>query len=93
MGRYVAQDNAADVTWFATWGLRDDDVGTEDSGEDLAELVSAIVEDAQVWSDRYDLTIEWTVGGDAPPGGSVEEAVAAAGVVLPQTLIDGVTSA
>lgn len=46
LGRYVALDDPTYVSWVATWGLREDSVGTEDSSEDLAELVSGIVEDA-----------------------------------------------
>jgi hypothetical protein len=37
LNRYVF-DDPADVSWHATWGLRDDGVATEDSSEDLAEL-------------------------------------------------------
>jgi hypothetical protein len=51
-------DDPSDVTWTATWGLRDASVGTEDSSEDLAELVTSILADARLLGDQYDVRIE-----------------------------------
>jgi hypothetical protein len=67
-------------------GVRGDSVGTEDSNENLQELVDAIVEDARQWADRYDLAIEWNCSGDAPPGKTVHDIVTEAGVTLPAAL-------
>ncbi|MGX7829818.1 hypothetical protein ACTG9Q_32530 [Actinokineospora sp. 24-640] len=79
----MAEDDPTEVSWMAEWGLRDDSMG----GEDLAEFVATIVEDARrLWSDRYKLTIEWTLDGDPLPGGIVQDAVTAAGVTLPTTV-------
>lgn len=76
------------VSWAAEWGLRDDPVGTEDSNEDLRQLISDILDDArQQWVGRYDLSIEWTLDGDAPPGKSVEDVIAGLGITLPGKLI------
>ncbi len=86
LGRYVARDDPSDVTWAATWGLRDASVGTEDSTEDLAELVRIILEDAQPLGDQYDVRIEWTLRGDPADGQAVADAIAAAGVTLPGRL-------
>jgi hypothetical protein len=72
--------------WSAEWGLRDDPVGIEDSNEDLQQLVNGIIEDARHWTDRYDLTIEWDLSGDAPAGKIVQDMAAEAGVNLPATV-------
>lgn len=71
------------VTWSAEWGLRDDSVGTEDSNEDVQQLVNDIVEDARRWADRYDLTIEWTLSGDTPRGKTIEDILRELSVTLP----------
>jgi len=84
LDRCADPDDPTYISWMAEWGLRDDSMGVGDSNEDLADLVAKIVEDARhSWSDRFDLSIEWTLDGDAPPGGTVADAVAAAGVTLP----------
>ncbi|MGH3503946.1 MAG: hypothetical protein ACRDQA_24080 [Nocardioidaceae bacterium] len=84
--RDVDPDDPEQVAWAAEWGLQDDDVGIEDTNEDLQELVDAITEDARSqWADRYDLTIEWTLDGDRPAQGSIAEAVAQSGIILPTT--------
>ena len=75
------------VTWFAEWGLRDDSTGVEDSNEDLQQLIDDLIEDAGQWTDRYDLTIEWELSGDAPPGKTVHDMAAEAGVTLPEAVI------
>uniref|UniRef100_UPI003F496B6E hypothetical protein n=1 Tax=Amycolatopsis sp. CA-096443 TaxID=3239919 RepID=UPI003F496B6E len=75
-----------EVSWSAEWGLRDDGIGTEDSSEDLAELVDAVLEDLRPLAERYTLRLEWELGGDPPKGKTLEEAVAEWGVTLPETL-------
>lgn len=55
---YFPDDEDEPVSWSAEWGLRDDSVGTEDSNEDVHQLIRDIIEDARRWTDRYDLTIE-----------------------------------
>lgn len=86
----IVVDDAADpdpVSWSAAWGLREDSVGHEDSSENLPELIEAILDDARTsWGQRYELRIEWIVGGDAPEGQTVDDAVAATGSTLPSTL-------
>ncbi len=54
--------------WSAQWGLRDDAVDTEGSNEDVRQLIDDIIEDARRRADRYDLSIEWELSGDAPGG-------------------------
>ena len=75
------------VTRFAEWGLRDDSTGVEDSNEDLQQLNDDLIEDGGRWTDRYDLTIEWELSGDAPPGKTLHDMVAEAGVTLPAAFI------
>ncbi|WP_410646522.1 hypothetical protein [Amycolatopsis sp. cmx-4-54] len=75
-----------EVSWSAEWGLRDDGIGTEDSSEDLAELVAAVLEDLRPLAERRTLRLEWELGGDPPKGTTLEDAVAEWGVTLPQTL-------
>ena len=67
-------------------GLHDDAVGTEDSNEDVQQLIYDIVEDARRWTDRCDLTIEWELSGDAPHGRTVEDVLSKLGVTLPETV-------
>jgi hypothetical protein len=86
LSRYVAPDDPSEVVWAATWGLRDESVSTEDRADDLPELVTSILEDAQPLGDRYDVRIEWILGGDGPEGQTVADAVADAGVALPDRL-------
>jgi hypothetical protein len=76
-------DEEEPVTWVAQWALRHDRVGTEDSDEDLPQLVSDIVEDARRRADSHDLTIKWDLSGDSPSGKSVKDMVADLGVTLP----------
>lgn len=73
-----------EVSWSAEWGLRDDGIGTEDSNENLAELVEAVLEDLRPLSERYTLRLEWELGGDPPKGKTLEDAVAERDVTLPQ---------
>jgi hypothetical protein len=63
-------------------GLRDDPVGIEDSNEDLQQLV----DDARQRAGRDSLAIEWELSGDAPPGKTVQDMTAEAGVTLPAAL-------
>jgi len=78
------------IGWTAQWALRDQSVGIEDSNEDLQQLLDDIVDDArQQWTDRYDLTIEWELSGDAPTGKTVQDMVTEVGVTLPTTVMPG----
>lgn len=84
LGRYPMDDDPTEVWWAADWAIRDDSSGTEDSSEDLAELVNGIIKDVQPLLKTYsELHIEWTLTGYPPPGGTVADAIAAAGVTLP----------
>jgi hypothetical protein len=77
------------IDWTCEYELRDDGSGIDDSGNpDLRSVVDGVIDYARSFSDRYDLTIEWTVSGDPPPGGTVQDAIAALGVVLPTRLED-----
>jgi hypothetical protein len=79
-------DEEEPVTWSAQWGLRDDAVGTEDGNEDVQQLIYDIIEDARRWTDRYELSIEWELSGDAPHGKTVEDVLSELGVTLPETV-------
>lgn len=81
---YFPADEEEPVSWSAEWGLRDDPVGTEDSNEDVHQLINDIIEDARRWTDRYDLTIDWTLSGDSPRGKTVEDMLTELGVTLPE---------
>jgi hypothetical protein len=71
--------------WSAEWGLRDDSVGTEDSSEDLRQLIADVISDGRRWTDRYELTIAWTLSGDADAGKTVWDMVTELGATLPAT--------
>lgn len=81
--RYVEPDDPADVDWYAEWGVQGDSSGVDDSQESLRELVDAIVDDARRWTDRYEVTMEWNIGGDAPAGSTVEDEIRRLAVALP----------
>ncbi|MFE3758830.1 hypothetical protein ACFXO9_31385 [Nocardia tengchongensis] len=77
------------VDWSCEYELRGERVGIDDSGNpDLHDVVNGVLDYARQWSDRYDITIEWTVDGDPPEGGTVEDAIAALGVTLPTRIPD-----
>lgn len=83
LSRFVDDEEPDYVTWAAEWGLRGGAMGIEADSEDLQEIVDAVLEEAETWTDQFDLRIEWTLGGDAPEGQTVEQAVAATGIKLP----------
>lgn len=84
---YFPDDEEEPVSWAAEWGLRDDPVGTEDNNEDVRQLIEDLLEDARrQWADRYDLSIEWELSGDAPRGKSVQDVLTELGVTLPGKL-------
>lgn len=89
LNRTVFDDDPDDVyvSWHAEWGLRDDSTGTEDSSEDLAELVAAVLEDLRPMTDRYTVRLEWTVDGDPPEGTTIEAEIAGLGVQLPNEVV------
>lgn len=87
---YFPDDEEEPVSWAAEWGLRDDPVGTEDSNVDVQQLIVDLLEDARrQWADRYDLSIEWELSGDAPRGKSVQDMLTELGVTLPGKLPPG----
>ncbi|MCT2107786.1 hypothetical protein HMPREF3086_15640 [Dietzia sp. HMSC21D01] len=86
LDRLVEDEDPEDVGWYAEWGIRDDSAGTEDSAEDLRELVAGIASDVHRWTHRYDVTLEWVIGGDAPEGSTVEKEIARLGVTLPRNI-------
>ena len=47
-GSTFPDDEDEPVSWSAEWGLRDDSVGTEDSNEDMHQLIRDIIEDARL---------------------------------------------
>lgn len=81
--RYVDEDDPTDTGWFAEWDVQGDSSGVEDSQETLRELVDAIVDDVRSWTDRYEVTLEWKIGGDAPEGSTVEDEIRRLEVTLP----------
>ena len=83
LSRFYFPGDEEPVSWAAEWGLRDDPVGTEDSNEDVQQLINDIIEDARQWTERYELTIEWTLSGDAPHGKTVQDTLTELGVTLP----------
>jgi hypothetical protein len=84
--RYIdGDDGEMYAEWQAEWGLRDESVGTEDSSEDLQQLVADVISDARRWTDRYELTVAWTLRGDADAGKTVWDMVTELGVILPTT--------
>lgn len=71
------------VSWHAEWGLPGSNSATEDSRDDLAELVAAVLRNVQGMTDRCTVRLEWTIGGDAPEGSTIEAEIAELGVELP----------
>lgn len=86
VGRYDDPDDLDYVGWSAEWGLRGSSSGTEHASDNLQEVVDAVVDEAQELSARYELWIEWSLSGDEPEGKTLNEAVADAGVTLPNSL-------
>ncbi|MGW1737378.1 hypothetical protein ACWCPQ_01060 [Nocardia sp. NPDC001965] len=77
------------VDWSCEYELRDESSGIDDHGNpDLEDVVKGVLDYARQWSDRYDITIEWTIHGDPPAGATVEDAITALGVELPTRLPD-----
>ena len=84
LNRFVDDEDPDWVCWSCEYELRGESVGIDDSGNpDLHDVVNGVLDYARRWSDRYDITIEWTVDGDPPEDGTVEDAIAALGVTLP----------
>lgn len=70
-----------ELWWYAEWGTDGESVGHEHSTTDVAELVTAVVGSARPGQPiRWDLRDDT---GDDPSAPSVDKALAAAGVVLP----------
>lgn len=84
--RMVDDEDPTWMGWHAEWGIRGQSVGVEDSAPDLAAIVAGVLDDLRSYR-RWDIVrIEWSLGGDKPPGQTVADAVAAAGVTLPNHL-------
>ncbi|MHA6803651.1 hypothetical protein [Salinifilum ghardaiensis] len=83
----VADPEGPEVTgWTARWGLHGSDRSSADHDEDLAELLRAILDDLVPLSEFYTLTLAWQLGGTAPEGHTVAEAIADAGITLPTSM-------
>ncbi|MEV6139615.1 hypothetical protein AB0L63_26910 [Nocardia sp. NPDC051990] len=84
LNRFVDDEDPDWIWWSCKYELRGESVGIDDSGNpDLQDVVNGVLDYAREWSNRYDITIEWTVDGDPPDDGTVEDAIAALGVTLP----------
>jgi hypothetical protein len=60
-------------------------VAEEDTNyEDLQALIEDVLDFAERSSRDFDITIEPTIGGDVPPGGTVEDVLDALGTDLPE---------
>jgi hypothetical protein len=86
---FFEEDPDEPVSWAAEWAPQGSSSATEDNTEDLADLVAAIVHDARAAARRHGcpVRIGWRLVGDAPPGGTVADAVIAEGVTLPERVI------
>jgi hypothetical protein len=84
-GNIDEQDDVPDeyVSWHASWGLEDSSTGTEHSESELQVLVEVITRDLVRRGSRYSFQIEWTLRGDPPADGTLDDAVTDAGVALP----------
>lgn len=82
---FVDDDPEDPISWAAGWAPAGSSEATEDSTEDLAGLIEAIVQDARELGRRKGgpVRIEWLLVGGAPVGGTVADAVAAEGVACP----------
>lgn len=81
--------NAAD--WAAEWGIVGNSAGTEDTDvDDIAAVVDEIVAEVREYATRKGrpVPIAWTVTdaewSSSPTGDTAADALAAAGVVLPE---------
>ncbi|WP_461146034.1 hypothetical protein [Salinifilum aidingensis] len=84
---HLADPDDPEVTgWTARWGLHDSDHSSADHDEDLAELLRAILDDLAPLSEFYTLTLAWQLGGEAPEGHTVAEAIADTGITLPTSM-------
>ncbi|QYN41108.1 hypothetical protein K1T35_48080 (plasmid) [Pseudonocardia sp. DSM 110487] len=84
--RIVVDDPEDPVSWAAEWAPAGSVEATEDNTEDLADLVGAILRDVRDLAQQSGtpVRIEWLLVGDAPAGATVDAAVAAEGVTLPE---------
>ncbi|MHA6806300.1 hypothetical protein [Salinifilum ghardaiensis] len=72
--------------WAARWSLHGSTSSSEDHDEDLAELIRAILDDLAPLSEFFTVTLAWQLGGTAPEGHTVAEAIAEAGITLPTSM-------
>jgi hypothetical protein len=71
------------VNWSAEWWLEGSSSSTMHGELDLQELVDGITSDLAGRGDCYTFRLNWTLGGEPPADGTVEDAIAEIGVVLP----------
>jgi hypothetical protein len=74
------------VTWGAEWWLKGSSSSTEHCEPELQELVDRIAQNLTRWGDHYVFQLQWTLQGDPPADGTLEDAIAEGGVVLPTRL-------
>jgi hypothetical protein len=82
--RCVDDEDPKSVTWAGEWDLLYQGVGEEDTNyDDLDDLIDDVLEFAERFGKDFDISIEWTIGGDPPPNGTVEDVINALGIILP----------
>jgi hypothetical protein len=74
------------VTWGADWWLKGSSQSISDSDGDLQKLVDTITDSLTSWGDHYVFHLHWTLQGDPPEDGTLEDAIAETGIVLPTRL-------
>ncbi|MHA6801786.1 hypothetical protein [Bounagaea algeriensis] len=84
--RTVDEHDPEVTGWTAHWQMGEASRGRQDHDEDLAALLTAILTDLAPLGEYYTLTLAWQLGGQAPAGHTVAEAVAATGLSLPTRL-------
>ncbi|MFF0345208.1 hypothetical protein [Kribbella sp. NPDC004875] len=71
------------VTWSAEWWLNGSSQSTPHAESELQELVDVVTRNLTRWGDHYVLHLDWTLRGDPPEDSTLDDAVAATGVVYP----------
>lgn len=73
-------------TWGAEWWVKGSSQSTAHSDGELQKLIDSISESLTKWGDHYIFQLHWTLQGDPPEDGTLEDAIAETGVVLPTRL-------
>jgi hypothetical protein len=74
-------------SWTAEWGLLDEQMVDETTGNSLAALVERVLADARTrWGDRPDVTVQWTLH-DGDGDGTDVTGAAIDDVILPVVLL------